>query len=102
VIKTARLVLLWGACVFIPVSAGDSVDTSAVRDSASVSAALSDTSRLIPAAKPVVTAPVTAPATTHLKLVRRNFNGRQQVLLATGMMAFVLVMLTAAQQWNPR
>jgi hypothetical protein len=38
---------------------------------------------------------------TNLKLIRRTYNSRQQILLATGMMVFVVAMVTAAQQWNP-
>jgi hypothetical protein len=36
-----------------------------------------------------------------LKLVKRTY-GRKQVLLATVMMIFVVMIMTAAQQWNPR
>lgn len=36
-----------------------------------------------------------------LKLVKRTY-GNKQVLLATGMMIFVVAIMTAAQQWNPR
>jgi hypothetical protein len=37
-----------------------------------------------------------------LKLIKRTYGGRQQVLLATGMMIFVVGIMTMAQQWNPR
>jgi hypothetical protein len=37
-----------------------------------------------------------------IKLVKRSYNGRRQVVLATGMMIFVVAIMTAAQQWNPR
>ena len=37
-----------------------------------------------------------------LKLIKRKYNSRQQVLLATGMMIFVIGIMTMAQQWNPR
>jgi hypothetical protein len=37
-----------------------------------------------------------------LKLIKRSYGGRQQVLLATGMMIFVVGIMTMAQQWNPR
>jgi hypothetical protein len=37
-----------------------------------------------------------------IQLVKRSYNGRQQILLACGMMVFVLAMFTAAQSWNPR
>jgi hypothetical protein len=42
------------------------------------------------------------PPPETLKLVKRSYNGRQQILLATGMMIFVVAIMTAAQQWNPR
>jgi hypothetical protein len=37
-----------------------------------------------------------------LKLIRRTYNSRQQVMLATFMMIFVVGIMTMAQQWNPR
>jgi hypothetical protein len=37
-----------------------------------------------------------------LKLFKRKYNSRQQVLLATGMMIFVIGIMSMAQQWNPR
>ncbi|MBN1127619.1 MAG: hypothetical protein JXA71_01440 [Chitinispirillaceae bacterium] len=37
-----------------------------------------------------------------LELIKRSYNGRQQVLLAAGMMVFVVGIMTLAQQWNPR
>jgi len=37
-----------------------------------------------------------------LTLIKRKYNSRQQVLLATGMMIFVIGIMTMAQQWNPR
>lgn len=37
-----------------------------------------------------------------LKLFKRKYNSRQQVLLATCMMIFVVGIMTMAQQWNPR
>lgn len=37
-----------------------------------------------------------------LTLIKRTYGGRQQVLLATGMMIFVVGIMTMAQQWNPR
>jgi hypothetical protein len=37
-----------------------------------------------------------------LKLSKRKFNGRHQVLLAVFMMVFVIGIVTMAQQWNPR
>lgn len=37
-----------------------------------------------------------------LKLVKRVHNGRQQVILATATMIFVIAIMTAAQQWNPK
>jgi hypothetical protein len=40
--------------------------------------------------------------TGKLQLIKRTYNSRQQVLLATGMMIFVVGIMTLAQQWNPR
>ncbi len=37
-----------------------------------------------------------------MKLAKRRFNGRHQVLLAVFMMIFVIGIVTMAQQWNPR
>jgi hypothetical protein len=37
-----------------------------------------------------------------LMLIKRKYNSRQQVLLATGMMIFVVGIMTMAEQWNPR
>lgn len=37
-----------------------------------------------------------------MKLLKRKYNGRQQVLLAVFMMIFVVGIVTMAQQWNPR
>lgn len=41
------------------------------------------------------------PEASNLKLIKRSYNSRQQLLLASGMMIFVIAMMTAAQQWNP-
>ena len=40
-------------------------------------------------------------AASNLKLIKRNYNSRQQILLASGMMIFVIAMVTLAQQFNP-
>jgi hypothetical protein len=47
-------------------------------------------------------APVSQGETHKLQLIKRKYNSRQQVLLATGMMLFVVGIMTMAQQWNPR
>jgi hypothetical protein len=36
-----------------------------------------------------------------LKLVQRGYSYRQQIGLAVGMMAFVAVIFTTSQNWNP-
>jgi|GEM_PF-3589951 len=36
-----------------------------------------------------------------LSLIKRSYRYRQQVLLATGMMAFVALMMLTSQSWNP-
>ena len=38
---------------------------------------------------------------SNLKLIKRNYDSRQQVLLASGMMVFVIAIVTLAQQFNP-
>lgn len=48
------------------------------------------------------TTPTTLNEPRKLKLIKRKYNSRQQVLLATGMMVFVVGIMTMAQQWNPR
>ena len=50
---------------------------------------------------PILT-PVAPPAPKKISLVKRTYNGRQQIMLACGMMIFVVGMFTAAQNWNPR
>ena len=37
-----------------------------------------------------------------IKLMKRNYNGKHQMLLAVFMMIFVIGIVTMAQQWNPR
>jgi hypothetical protein len=46
-------------------------------------------------------APTDQNSPRKLTLVKRKYNSRQQVLLATGMMVFVIGIMTMAQQWNP-
>ncbi|MBN2036753.1 MAG: hypothetical protein JW768_08440 [Chitinispirillaceae bacterium] len=65
--------------------------------------------RPLPAATPdtlascnLKTAPVSHGETQKLQLIKRKYNSGQQVLLATGMMIFVVGIMTMAQQWNPR
>ncbi len=38
---------------------------------------------------------------TGMKLTKRNFDHKRQVFLAAGMMAFVAIIMTTAQSWNP-
>jgi hypothetical protein len=47
-------------------------------------------------------APLSHGETRMLQLIKRKYNSGQQVLLATGMMIFVVGIMTMAQQWNPR
>jgi hypothetical protein len=46
--------------------------------------------------------PVAQNQPQKLMLVKKKYNSRQQVLLATGMMIFVVGIMTMAQQWNPQ
>ena len=36
-----------------------------------------------------------------IKVVRRKFNYREQVGVALGMMAFIAIILSSVQSWNP-
>jgi hypothetical protein len=36
-----------------------------------------------------------------IKILKRKFDVREQVGIALGMMAFVLIMMTTSQAWNP-
>jgi hypothetical protein len=47
-------------------------------------------------------APVSHGETQKLQLIKRKYNSRQQLFLATSMMIFVVGIMTMAQQWNPR
>ncbi|MBD3345538.1 MAG: hypothetical protein GF401_10790 [Chitinivibrionales bacterium] len=40
--------------------------------------------------------------TKKLKIVKREFNFKEQVGLAVGMMAFILAVMTTSQAWNPK
>lgn len=42
-----------------------------------------------------------AAAPRKLKIVKRHFKYKEQIGLAVGMMAFILVVMTTAQAWNP-
>ncbi|MBN2036490.1 MAG: hypothetical protein JW768_07080 [Chitinispirillaceae bacterium] len=86
------------------------VDTA---DSLSAAAAVADTapSLTVGSRTPLIdslkkdTLPFPQPrkeGSENIKLIKRTYGGRQQVLLATGMMIFVVAIMTAAQQWNPR
>ena len=41
-------------------------------------------------------------STRKIRLTKRHFNYKQQVILAVGMMAFIALMMTTAQSWNPK
>jgi hypothetical protein len=68
--------------------------------------ASSDTLRAAPrsAANIAAPEPVAPPreSARKIKLVKREYDHRQQVVLAVGMMAFILIMMTTAQSWNPK
>ena len=36
-----------------------------------------------------------------MKLIKRTFDHKRQVYLAAGMMAFIAIIMTTAQSWNP-
>lgn len=41
-------------------------------------------------------------STRKIPLIKRQFNYKQQVILALGMMAFVAIFMTTSQTWNPK
>ncbi|MBD3319886.1 MAG: hypothetical protein GF350_02205 [Chitinivibrionales bacterium] len=45
---------------------------------------------------------VSGPEKKKLKIVKREFNFKEQVGLAVGMMAFILIVMTTEQAWNPK
>jgi hypothetical protein len=60
---------------------------------------------LHPAAVKKVESPAATPERTSMrkiKLIKREYNYRQQVVLAVGMMAFIAIMMSTAQSWNPK
>ena len=40
--------------------------------------------------------------TRKISLIKRQYNYRQQIILAMGMMVFVALIMTSAQSWNPK
>ncbi len=78
--------------------------TDTVSDSISEKNADLDTvGRSFPVEKESVTAQSSRKATpSSVPLIKRSFNYKQQVILALGMMAFVAIIMTTSQNWNPR
>jgi len=37
-----------------------------------------------------------------IKLIKREYNYRQQMTLAIGMMSFIAIMMASSQNWNPK
>ena len=90
-----------------PVKAAvDSGTAAAVENpSGSPAAAPASLDRSAPAPKkatPLQPPPPARTSTRKIPLTKRQFNYRQQVILAVGMMAFVALMMTTAQSWNPK
>lgn len=84
---------------FDSASANGETDTVSAHlpDSAIADTAAADTvSRLQGDADPAAKSGV-----KKISLIKRNYRYRQQVFLATGMMAFVAVMMLTSQSWNP-
>ncbi|MBN1131282.1 MAG: hypothetical protein JXA71_20005 [Chitinispirillaceae bacterium] len=78
----------------------DTAETNAAADThLSLPQPVAGDTTATPSPKPAV---IAGEKTEGIKLVKRSYNGRQQVFLATGMMIFVVAIMTAAQQWNPR
>jgi len=42
------------------------------------------------------------PSARKITLTKRKYNYKQQIILAVGMMVFVALMMTTAQNWNPK
>jgi len=79
-----------------------------IKDSNSVQAAVDTSAIKIPvppdsslAQNVLQDSTATALKGSNLKLIKRSYNSRQQVILATGMMIFVVLIMTLAQQFNP-
>lgn len=81
------------------VKTADSPGAGRVSDTTKTIASQKTDSLFVAASKPL-SASQNQPQ--KLKLLKRKYNSRQQVLLATGMMIFVIGIMTMAQQWNPR
>jgi hypothetical protein len=79
---------------------------SAAPDSTAVSPpkTMADSVRAAAASAPKDTSKHVAPSgdAQKIKLMKRNYNGKHQMLLAVFMMVFVIGIVTMAQQWNPR
>lgn len=61
-----------------------------------------DTGLAIPEIPDSIPGSTTSPAHKKLGLIKRDHDYKKQVWLAAGMMAFVALMITSAQTWNPR
>jgi hypothetical protein len=77
------------------------VDTNVVRAAAMPQDSASARAAGAPA-RPAVAAPADRASTRKIKLVKREYNHRQQIILAVGMMAFIAIMMTTAQSMNPK
>jgi hypothetical protein len=118
---TILTALLLFTCGITRAQAKDSVTVTGATSPAIVSNATAQgadslsTARPLDTAKSVATPPkdslsaagVKSVATDQnqpqkLKLIKRKYNARQQVLIAAGMMIFVVGIMTMAQQWNPK
>jgi hypothetical protein len=89
--------------VFFGFTHAQTIDSAGYDPSASISARSSES----PAPGSIIADTAKSPPADQnqpqkLTLIKRKYNSRQQVLLATGMMIFVIGIMTMAQQWNPQ
>jgi hypothetical protein len=102
--------------VVSPVESNDSIAGTADVDTTIAPAASSDSLPGTHAASDSSVQPVAAKTTVtqsqteaskkssirKIHLTKREYNYKQQVILALSMMAFIAVIMTSAQSWNPK
>ncbi|MBN1576954.1 MAG: hypothetical protein JW913_10405 [Chitinispirillaceae bacterium] len=98
----------------VPASVPDSLAANA--DTLHIPAAVNDSFPGSPATekspdRPAVSEKTTVQSETEastkssirkIPLTKRRYNYRQQIVLAIGMMAFIAIIMTSAQTWNPK
>lgn len=61
-----------------------------------------DTGLSIPEIPDSIPGSTSSPSHKKLGLIKRDYDYKKQVWLAAGMMAFMALVITSAQTWNPR